>query len=93
MSNFTKEQKAAFLALSKVYDNKVYEVVLRGNDTEINILSEDEGQLLEDFSRRIYDLVIKDFPNIEGEHEDINADAEMLVHMISDILSESNFTI
>jgi hypothetical protein len=93
MNNFTAEQKKAFLSLSKKYDLKVYEIAARGGPTEISILSEEEAMLLDKFSSKICELVIKDYPDIEGDDEDINADAEMLVHMISDILSESDFEI
>ena len=93
MSNFTKEQKKAFLSLSEKYDLKVYEMASRGGPTEINISSEEEAMLLDQFSSKICELVIKDYPDIDGNDEDINADAEMLVHMVSDILSESGFHI
>lgn len=89
MSNFTKEQKLAFLSLAEVYDKKVYEIVSRGNSTEITVVSKDEAEVLESFSSKVCELVIKDYPDIDGADEDINADAEMVVHMVSDILTES----
>ena len=91
MSNFTKEQKAAFLSLARKYDPQVFEMVNRGNEIEICVGSAEEANRLEIFSTEICSLVIKDFPDHDGVDEDINADAEMVVHMISDILSESGF--
>ena len=93
MSNFTIEQKGAFLSLAEEYDPRVYEIVARGGSTEISISSEDEALLLDKFSATICERVIKDHPDIQGADEDINADAEMLVFMVTDILSEAGFDI
>ncbi|WP_288129439.1 hypothetical protein [Microbulbifer sp.] len=91
MSNFTKEQKLAFLSLAEAYDKKVYEIVSKGDSTEILVTSKDEAEALENFSSKVCGLVVKDHPDIDGVDEDINADAEMVVHMVSDILNESEF--
>ena len=93
MSNFTEEQKKAFVSLAQRYDQPVFEIVNRGNNVEIYVVSEEEAKILDEFSSKICGLVVKDYPDHEGKDEDINADAEMVVHMISDILSESNFEV
>ena len=89
MSNFTEEQKNAFLILSKKYALDVYQIVSRGDSTDVDVLNEGEAILLDQFSSRICDLVIRDYP----DDEDMYADAEMIAFMISDILSESGFEI
>ena len=91
MNTFTEEQKKALLVLSEKYDSKVYEIVSRGRSTEISIFSKAEAVLLEQFSSRVCGLVIKDNPDITGRDIDINADAEMIVHLVSDVLYESDF--
>ncbi len=89
----TKEQKSAFLSLSEEYDLKVYEIVSKGSATEVMVSSEEEAILLNGFASKICELVIKDYPDIDGVDESINADAEMIVYMISNILSEAGFDI
>ena len=89
MSNFTEEQKNAFLILSKKYALDVYQIVSRGDSTDVDVLNEGEAILLDQLSSRICDLVIRDYP----DDEDMYADAEMIAFMISDILSESGFEI
>ncbi|WP_444930450.1 hypothetical protein ACJJIF_01290 [Microbulbifer sp. SSSA002] len=91
MSNFTKEQKLTFLALAEAYDKKIYDIASQGDSCCIEITSKGEAESLAFFSSKICALVFKDYPDITGKDEDINADAEMVVHMISDILSESEF--
>jgi len=93
MSDFTKEQKQTFLLLSKRYDSQVFEIASKGGDTQIEVSSEEEARLLDQFASRICDWVFKDFSDIDGDDEDINADAEMVTYMVSDILSESGFDI
>ena len=93
MSNFTEEQKSAFLSLSKKYDQQVFQIINRGTATEIYVESKEEAQIIDEFSNKICALVVKDYPDYEGKDEDINADAEMIVHMISDVLSESGYDV
>jgi len=93
MSNFTKEQKEAFVYLSEKYDQQVFKIVNRGADNEIYIESEEEAKIIDEFSNKICALVIKDYPDHERKDEDINADAEMIVHMVSDILSDSGYDV
>lgn len=92
MSDFTIEQKSAFSVLAKKYNETVYGIVSREGQTEVCIQSNEEAKALDEFSNSICSLVIKDFPDIEGKDEDINADAEMVVFMIADILSESEYS-
>jgi hypothetical protein len=93
MSNFTKEQKAAFLSLAEMYDEAVYKIAHGCNSTEIFVHTREEANALDKFSSRICGLVYKDHPDIAGADEGINADAEMVVYMISDILEDSGFGI
>ena len=93
MSNFTKEQKSAFLSLAEHYDRKAYEIASKGRPTEISVSSKEEALLLNQFASNLCERVIKDHPDFEGDDEDVNADAEMVVFMVSDILSESGFDI
>ncbi len=93
MSNFTKEQKIAFLSLAEEYDLKVYEIISRGGPTEIVVSTQDEASLLNTFASTICEVVVKDHPDIDGVDENINADAEMAVYMVTDILSEAGFDI
>ncbi len=91
MTDFTIEQKEAFLSLAKRYDGNVYEIATRTDSTEITVISKEEAVMLEAFSSKVCDLVLKDHPDYDGKDEDINADAEMVTYMISDILSDSDF--
>ena len=91
MSNVTKEQKQAFLHIAESYNTDVYDIIRRGSSDEIIISSQSDADKLEEFSGKVCDLVFKDYPDIEGKHEDINADAEMIVHIIADVLTESQF--
>lgn len=93
MSNFTEEQKSAFLFLAKKYDIEVYEIASRGDMAEIKVLSEEEALLLNKFASTICEVVVKDYPDIDGADENINADAEMVVFMVADILLEAGFDI
>jgi hypothetical protein len=93
MSNFTKEQKSAFLSLAEEYDLKVYELISRGGSTEITVTTEEEAMLLNKFASTSCELVVKDHPDVEGVDENINADAEMAVYMVTDVLFESGFDI
>jgi hypothetical protein len=93
MSNFTGQQKKAFLFLSEKYDPAVYAIVARGMETEISVSSRDEAVLLDKFSEKICGFVINDYPDIDGDDEDINADAEMVVFMISDVLSDAGYEV
>lgn len=93
MSNFTKEQKIAFLSLAEEYDLNVYEIISKGGPNEINVSNQDEAALLNAYASTICELVVKDHPDIDGVDENINADAEMVVYMVADILSEAGFDI
>lgn len=93
MSNFTEEQKSAFLFLAKKYDIEVYEIASRGDMSEIKVLSEEEALLLNKFASTICEVVVNDCPYIDGADENINADAEMAVFMVADILLEAGFDI
>ena len=93
MSKFTPEQKKAFLLLSEQYDEKVYSIIKRGEPDEICVESKEEAVILENFSNKICALVVKDYPDHTGKDEDINADAELIVHMISDVIADSGFAI
>jgi hypothetical protein len=88
MSKFTPEQKQALLNLTRRYAPNLYPIVGRGPADDVTVLSDEEAVLLDDFASRVTTLVIRDFPDHEGKDEDINADAELVVHMIADILSE-----
>ncbi|GAB2190049.1 hypothetical protein MAH1_16570 [Sessilibacter sp. MAH1] len=93
MSNFTKEQKSAFLSLAEEYDVKVYEIISKGGPTEIIVSNKEEAMLLNNFASTICQLVVKNHPDIEGVDEDINADAEMIVYLVTDVLTEAGFDI
>lgn len=93
ISNFTKDQKSAFLHLAEEYDLKVYEIASKGSPTEIAVSSEEEALLLNKFASIICERVNKDLPDTEGVDENISADAEMAVFMVTDILSEAGFDI
>ena len=93
MSNFTKEQKSAFLSLAEEYDLKVYEIISRGDPSEIAVSNKEEAMLLNNFASTICELVVKDHPDVEGVDENINADAEMAVYIVTDLLSEAGFDI
>lgn len=89
MNSFTEEQKKAFLVLSERYAPEVHQIVSRGGATDIGVLTKGEAILFDQFSSKVCDLVIRDYPN----DEDLGADAEMIAFMIADILSESGFDI
>ncbi len=93
MSNFTEEQKNAFLYLSEKYDQPVFQIVNRGAVNEIYLETREEANIIDKFSDKICTLVVKDYPDHEGTDENINADAEMVVHMISNILAESGYDV
>ncbi len=93
MSNFTKEQKSAFLSLAEEYDVKVYEIISKGSPTEIIVSNKEEAMLLNNFASTICQLVIKNHPDLEGVDEDINADAEMIVYIVTDVITEAGFDI
>ncbi|GAB2198997.1 hypothetical protein [Sessilibacter sp. MAH4] len=93
MSNLTKEQKSAFLSLAEAYDVKVYEIISRDGPTELTVSTKEEAMLLNNFASTICQLVVKNHPDIEGVDEDINADAEMIVYIVTDVLTEAGFDI
>jgi hypothetical protein len=88
MSKFTPEQKQALVNLTQRYAPGLYPVVSRGPADDVTVLSDEEADLLDDFAARVTTLVVRDFPDHSGQDEDINADAELVVHMIADIITE-----
>ena len=93
MSKVTLEQKRALAELSKRYSPPVYAIVARGADDEIRIQSREEAALIDEFANNICSLVLKDHPNYTGRDADINADAELVVHLVAGVLAEQGFEI
>jgi hypothetical protein len=93
MSRFTAVQKAAFSALAKRYSPAVHAVVSRGDAESIEVRSREEAALLDEFADRICGMVQRDHPDYDGSDEDINADAELVVHMVSNVLADSGFAV
>lgn len=92
MSKFTIQQKAALLHLAGLYNPAAQEIVKRGGPEEVSIDSSEEGKILDDFADKVCVLVSRDYPDYLGRDEDINADAQMVVHMISKVLAEYRST-
>jgi hypothetical protein len=88
MSKFTREQKAALLGLAERYGPEILAVAKRGGAEDVSVLNRDEALLFERFADGIVAKVFRDHSDVEGEHGDINADAELVVHMIADVLAE-----
>lgn len=93
MSKVTPQQKIAFVTLAGRYSPPVRAIVARGGADEISIANREEAAVLDEFADGICARVLKDFPDYEGRHADINADAELVVHLVADILSEHGFDI
>jgi hypothetical protein len=92
MSRFTVQQKEALLHLSRLYSPAVHEIVNRGGAENISIRSSEEGKILDDFAGEVCPLVGRDHPDPLGRDEDIHADAQMVVGMISKVLAEYQST-
>lgn len=92
MSKFTVQQKEALLHLSRLYSPPVHEIVNRGGAEDVSIKSSEEGKILDDFADKVCMLVGRDYPDYLGRDEDVNADAQMVVGMISKVLAEYQST-
>lgn len=90
MTTFTEQQQAAFLMLAEKYDKNVF-ALLSKQQGAISVSNADEVALLENFSGKVCDWVLKDHPDYDGKDEDINADAEMVSFMIADILADAGY--
>jgi hypothetical protein len=90
MTTFTKQQQVAFLALAEKYDKNVF-ALLNKQQGDISVSNAEEAALLENFSAKVCDWVLKDHPDYDGKDEDINADAEMVSFMIADILADAGY--
>lgn len=88
MSRFTLQQKEAFLHLARLYSPAVYEIVKHGGAEDLSIRSSEEGKILDDFADLVCTLVGRDYPDHPGRDADINADAQMVVGMVSKVLAE-----
>jgi hypothetical protein len=88
MSKFTSTQKKAFLDLAQRYNAIVFAIVERGSEDEISIRSSEEADALDGFAETLTSLVMRDFPDYAGRDENIHADAELVVHMVTDILAD-----
>ncbi|MET0387002.1 MAG: hypothetical protein ABW321_13635 [Polyangiales bacterium] len=88
MHEFTTAQKAALLRLTHRYAPEAHAVVSRGGEDDVTVHSDADAALLDDFAERVVDLVLRDFPDYAGKDENVHADAELVVHMIADILAE-----
>jgi hypothetical protein len=66
----------------------VKEILLRGNDEEIIIMNQKEVEEMKIFAENIVNWVFTDYPDYMGKDEDINADAEKAVFIISNVLSD-----
>jgi hypothetical protein len=92
MSRFTPQQKEAFLNLTRRYSPASYEIVNRGAADGISVWSHEEAKTLDEFADRICAQVGRDHPDYLGRDEDINADAQMIVHTVSKILADDGFS-
>ena len=90
MSEFTKEQHSAFLALAEKYDKNVF-ALLSKQQGAISVNNAEEAALLRNFSGKVCDWVLKEQPDYDGKDEDINADAEMVSFMLANILADAGY--
>lgn len=90
MSEFTKEQHSAFLVLAEKYDKNVF-ALLGKQQGAISVSNAEEAALLENFSGKVCDWVLKDHPDYDGKDKDINADAEMVSFMLANILADAGY--
>ncbi|WP_166840755.1 hypothetical protein [Rheinheimera pleomorphica] len=90
MSEFTKEQHSAFLALAKKYDKNVF-ALFGKQQGAISVSNAEEAALLGNFSGKVCDWVLNDNPDYDAKDEDINADAEMVSFMLADILADAGY--
>ena len=88
MSKFTPQQKHALLHLARAYAPAVHAVVSRGAADEVAVYSDGDAALLDEFAAKITTWVVRDYPDYAGKDENVNADAELAVHMIADVLAE-----
>jgi hypothetical protein len=88
MSKVTPQQKHALVDLARRYAPEVHTVVSRGADDDVTIDTDAEAALLDDFADRVAALVLRDHPDHAGADEDVNADAELAVHMIADVVAD-----
>ena len=93
MSRVTQQQKDAFLALARRYSPPVHSLVLRGGADEIVVKSRHEAAVLDESASGICTRVRQDYPDYEGKDADVNADAELIVHLVADILADHGFEI
>lgn len=88
MSKVTPQQKQALIHLARRYAPAVCEIVERGAVDDISIFTDREAALLDEFAATITSGVVRDYPDYMARDENINADAELAVHMIADLLAE-----
>ena len=87
-NTFTVAQKDMFLKLARKYDPEVYRIVSRGNRETIEIENDDELAEIELFADKIVGLVGNDYPDADGEDDDINDDAVLAAFLTSRIIQE-----
>src|SRR3954452_1386714 len=88
INTFTTVQKDVFLKLARKYDPEVYRIVSRGNRETIEIENDDELAEIELFADKIVELVGNDYPDADGEDDDINDDAVLVAFLTSRIIHE-----
>ena len=86
--NMPDVQKATFLKLARKYDPDVYKIVSRGDPETIRIDTEAELAEIELFSSKIVSLVGNDYPDAEGQDQDINDDAVMVAFLCSRVMTD-----
>jgi len=93
MSNVTTEQKDVFLELAARYSAPVHALVARGRNAQILIQSRSEAATLDEFANNIVAMVLHDHQDYAGADEGIHANAELVVHIVADLLHEHGYAI
>ena len=93
MSNITPEQKAVLVELATRYSPPVRDLLMRGADDQVLVNSRAEAAMLDEFANNICSHVVRDHPNHAGSDEEVNANAELSVHLIANILHEHGYAI
>ena len=87
-NNVTKIQKEMLIALSDRYDERLRNVLRRGDETSVVLITDQDAAICESFSEVICDKVAGDFPDYEGKDYDINQDAQLTVFLMSRLVAE-----
>jgi hypothetical protein len=84
--NVTAVQKAMLKQLAMSYDERLLNILRRGDDNSVVLASDQEAAVCESFAESICDKVLADHPAYDGADMDINQDAELATFIMSKVI-------